>query len=328
MQTRAFGATGLRVSAIGLGCARIGGIFQRDPRGFAALIRAAFDAGINFFDTADMYSQGESEKLLGSALAGVRDRAVIASKAGYVLPAQHRMAALVKPLARRAIRLLGVDRNSLPAALRGAPSQDFSPRHLLRAVEGSLRRLRTDRLDLFQLHSTPKAVIEQGGWLPAIEQLRKQGKVLHFGVACDTVDDALLALRQPMVASVQITINLLERRAVDELLPAARARNVAVIAREILANGVLVKSAAEVDLKDYCQSPEDLARRTRQLAAVRELAAQRSTPLARLALQFVEGLEGVSVALLGARTREQLEGMLRLTGGGPLPLEALHAVPA
>jgi aryl-alcohol dehydrogenase-like predicted oxidoreductase len=106
MQERQFGATNLRVSAIGLGCARIGGIFQGDAGGFIDLLHAARDAGITFFDTADMYSQGESESLLGRAFRAERDRVVIASKAGYRLPGRRRLAARLKPVLRPLIQRL------------------------------------------------------------------------------------------------------------------------------------------------------------------------------------------------------------------------------
>src|ERR1700759_1790667 len=82
-----FGNTDLRVSPVGLGCARIGGIFQRDARSFVELLAAARDRGINFFDTADMYSQGESEELIGRTFRRGRERVIIASTVGYCLPA-------------------------------------------------------------------------------------------------------------------------------------------------------------------------------------------------------------------------------------------------
>ena len=327
MEMRNFGATGLAVSSLGIGCARIGGIFQQDAASFVRVLRTALDAGINFFDTADMYSQGESEKLLGRALSGARDRAVIATKAGFLLPARRRLIARAKPLVRPLIRALGLRRVSLPASVRGAPTQDFSPGHLRRAVEGSLRRLRTDRIDLFQLHSPPTAVIERGDWLPVLQRLQGEGKILHYGVACDTSSDGLVALRHPGISSLQVTINLLERGAVDLLLPAAREKNVAVIARECLANGLLVKDAASVDLRNYCSTPEELERRQRQLTAVRELAARNRSSLPELSLRFVQRLAGVSVALIGVRTREQLEGLLRLPQGEPLSAETLRALP-
>src|SRR5260221_10126479 len=110
MKLRSFGNTDLRVSEFGLGCARIGGIFQGDSAGFLRLLAAAADLGLNFFDTADMYSQGESEVLLGKAFRKQRSRVVIASKAGYCLPTRRRFAARVNPLLRPLIKLLKIRR--------------------------------------------------------------------------------------------------------------------------------------------------------------------------------------------------------------------------
>src|SRR5580693_10331743 len=97
VELRAFGKTDLKVSPFGLGCARIGGIFQSDTKGFLNLLSGARDFGINFFDTADMYSQGESEILVGKAFRKKRDKVLIATKGGYCLPGQKRLIQLIKP---------------------------------------------------------------------------------------------------------------------------------------------------------------------------------------------------------------------------------------
>jgi aryl-alcohol dehydrogenase-like predicted oxidoreductase len=310
LERRAFGRTDLRVSEFGLGCARIGGIFQQDTRGFLDLLSAALDHGINFFDTADMYSQGESEKLLGRAFRGRRRDIVISTKAGYQLPGRRRLAARLKPLLRPAIRLLGIRRDQLPAAARGALAQNFSPAYLRAAAEGSLRRLQTDCIDLFQLHSPPAEVVARGEWEGALDSLIRAGKIRYYGISCDTVEAAAAALRFSRVSFLQVPVSLVERRAVDAVLPEAKAKGVAVIARECLANGLLVKPAESVDLSAYCQSPEEARVRAEQLAALRRQAADSGMSLARLALDYVRGLEGVSVALLGVRTVPQLRGLL------------------
>jgi aryl-alcohol dehydrogenase-like predicted oxidoreductase len=307
---RPFGRTDLKVSQFGLGCARIGGIFQRDQSDFLNLLSAALDGGINFFDTADMYSQGESEMLLGRAFRGRRDQIVIASKAGYVLPAQRRIAARFKPLVRPLIALMRLGRHHLPGAVRGSPAQDFSPGHLRRAVEGSLRRLGTDHLDLFQLHSPPAPVVERGEWVQTLEGLKQAGKIRYYGVSCDSVDAALAALGHPGVSSIQIVINLLEQSAIEALLPRARQQGVAVIARECLANGLLVKDPSTIDITSYCQSPEEARRKAAQIDAYRHEAAESGSTLARLALQFVSRLEGVSVSLVGVSRLQQLDALL------------------
>jgi aryl-alcohol dehydrogenase-like predicted oxidoreductase len=307
---RRFGRTDLNVSEFGLGCARIGGIFQRDQADFLNLLSAALDGGINFFDTADMYSQGESEVLLGRAFRLRRDQIVIASKAGYVLPAQRRIVARFKPLVRPLIGLLGLGRHQLPSALRGSPAQDFSSAHLRRAVEGSLRRLGTDRLDLFQLHSPPASVVAKGEWVETLEGLKRAGKIRYYGISCDSVEAALAALGHPGVSSIQVAINLFERRAVDALLPYAREQGVAVIARECLANGLLAKDASAIDLGAYCQSPAETERKAAQLDSYRQTAVESGCTLAQLALQFVSRLEGVSVLLVGVSRPQQLDRLL------------------
>jgi aryl-alcohol dehydrogenase-like predicted oxidoreductase len=306
---RRFGRTDLEVSALGLGCARIGGIFKQDPNEFLNLLSVAFDAGINFYDTADIYSQGESERLLGRAFRNRRDRVVIASKAGFLLPAQRRVLARLKPFIRPLIGLIGLARHHVPSAVRGALAQDFSPAHLQRSVEGSLKRLATDHLDLFQLHAPPAAVVATTEWVVMLERLKQQGKIRYYGVSCDTLEAAQAALEQSGVSSLQLSISLLERRVLSAL-PQAQARGVAVIAREVLANGLLVKKASEIDIRSYCESDEEAAAKAVLLKEHRGTATQRGLSLTRLALEYVTGLEGVSVSLVGVSRLEQLNALI------------------
>jgi aryl-alcohol dehydrogenase-like predicted oxidoreductase len=311
MKRRRFGSTGLEVSEFGLGCARIGGMFQQDPGAFVRLLQRARDADITFFDTADMYSQGESESLIGKALAGRRDRIVIATKAGYCLPARRKLLSRVKPLLRPIIKRLGLRRDKLSSAMRGSISQDFSPKYLESALDGSLRRLRTDYVDLLQLHSPPREVIERGEWLPALERLQRAGKIRHYGIAVDSVEAGLAALAYPGVVSLQFQLSLLNQEATETLLPRARAQRVGFIARECLANGLLVKREDEIDLSKFYDTDAERTARAARLAALRNEASSAQMSLARHALSYVNGVEGVSVALIGARTIEQLEGLLR-----------------
>ena len=312
VEMRAFGRTDLSVSVFGLGCARIGGIFQSDTGSFLNLLAAARDAGINFFDTADMYSQGESEALVGRAFKNSRSRVVIASKAGYCLPGRRRLAARLKPVLRPIIRRLGIRRDRLPASVRGSLAQDFSPAYLRKAVEGSLRRLRTDYLDLFQLHSPPAEVVERGDWEPALDALKRAGKIRHYGVSCDTVEAGLAALRFPGVASLQFALSLIEPRAAETLAPGVRAKGIAGVARECLANGLLAKRPDQIDLAAYCHSADEQKRREEELTKYRREAEEKGSSLARVAMDFVAGVDGVSVALLGARSVDQLHGLLGL----------------
>jgi aryl-alcohol dehydrogenase-like predicted oxidoreductase len=311
MRLRSFGNTALKVSEFGLGCARIGGVFQSNPRGFLDLLAFAFDSGITFFDTADMYSQGDSESLIGKALRSKRNQIVIASKVGWALPSRRRWAGRIKPLLRPLVRMLKIRRDQLPSVSRGALSQDFSPKYLTAAVEGSLRRLRTDHLDILQLHSPPLDVVERGEWLPALEDLKRTGKVRYYGVAVDSIEAGLAALRYPGVSSIQFTLNLLEPAGADELFPSALRQGVGGIARECLANGLLVKRAEDIDLKTYCSSPEQVEHRIVQLAELRREEATSGRPLLHRALGYPGSVEGVSVTLLGARSVEQLRSLLQ-----------------
>ena len=315
MQRRAFGATDLVVSELGLGCARIGGIFQRDPGAFVALLERARDQGINFFDTADIYSQGESEKLVGRAFRRRRDQVIIASKVGYCLPTQRVLIARIKPLVRPLIRLLRIKRENLPSAVRGELSQDFSPAYLRKAVEASLRRLRTDYLDLLQLHSVPADVVKRGDWLATLEALKRAGKIRHYGISSDTLESAEAALAYPGVASLQLQVSLLEQRFAEAIAPRAAQRRMAIIARECLANGLLIKSQADLDPNLYWPTPERAQEGLARLEQERRAALEQNKPLARLALEYATHVEGVAVALIGARSVEQLDATLRAYRG-------------
>lgn len=310
MNLRAFGKTDLQVSEFGLGCARIGGIFNGDSAGFLRLFAAAADSGINFFDTADMYSQGESEVLLGKAFLKSRSSVIIASKAGYCLPTRRRFAARLKPLLRPLIRALKIRRDKLPSGTRGVLSQDFTPAYLRSAVDASLKRIRTDYLDLLQLHSVPLEVVLGGEWQQVLESLKRSGKIRYYGLSVDALDAGLAGLNYTGVSSVQCVLNLLEQGSARELIPRAKAHGVGVIAREILSNGLLVKPLQELDLKGYCGSDEEAERRIVQLKDFREQAAASGTSLPSLALRYASQLDGVSVALIGARSALQLQSLL------------------
>jgi aryl-alcohol dehydrogenase-like predicted oxidoreductase len=185
---RQFGKTGWRVSEIGFGGARIGGLFAQDGGRVTSLrtLEAACDAGINFFDTADMYSQGESEILVGKAFRKKRDKVFIATKGGYCLPGQKRLIQLIKPIAKPIVRAIGLRRSAVPAALSGTISQDFSPGHLRKAVEASLRRLQTDHIDLYQIHSPPREELRGTRLQDALgllARLKAEGKIREYGIA-------------------------------------------------------------------------------------------------------------------------------------------------
>lgn len=281
MRYRCLGRSGLRVSVLGLGCSGLG--TRLDEPASARVVRQALDLGVNLFDTAGTYGDGAGEQALGKALAGVRDQAVIATK--------FRWQAGSGPNDRGASRI-----------------------HIRSAVEASLRRLGTDRIDLYQLHGPdPNTPVEET--LAALEDLVTAGKVLYTGssnlAGWQLVDAHWRAADTPRgrFVSTQAPLSLIERNAERELLPAARSCGVGFIAALALARGFLAGSFGPDD--DVAGLP---ARRRAYLtdanlktrAALAELAVQRSLRPAQLALAAVADLPGVSAVLAGASTADQL----------------------
>jgi len=309
MKLNDFGRTGMRVSEIGFGGSRIGGFFAgRDSsREARAVLLEALESGINFYDTADMYSQGESEALIGAAFRDRRSQVIIATKAGYCLPARRSLLKRVKPLLRPLVHALGLKRARLPSGFSGALSQDFSPGYLARALEASLKRLRTDYVDLYQLHS-PGADFMQGDAfgeaLDALASFQRQGKVRHFGVATEIPEDARYCVDAPGIASIQLGFGLLDREALEQgTLAAADARGLGIIARGCFAGGLLKEGLDASQLQ--AATPK-----WPRIMALRTFARDAGRSPTDLALQFCRGTPGVSITLLGMRTEEHLRGNL------------------
>lgn len=319
MEHRRFGTTNLMVSEIGFGCARLGGVFQNASRAdMLRALRMALDAGITLYDTADMYCQGESEELLGKAFRGRREQVIIASKVGYCLPARRKLVSKVKPLLKPAIRRLGISRHTLPSGASGALTQDFTPDYIARAIEGSLRRLRTDYLDLYQLHSPPPEVLESGDFLAPLEKLQREGKIRYFGVSCETTADARTCLRYPDISSLQLRLSLLDQSALETAILRARERGVALIARECFAGGLLAKPIGALGLEALIPGETEREAKRGEILGYASRAGQFGRSLPELAFQFVRAVEGITVTLLGMRTEAQLAGNLRLLAAPPL----------
>lgn len=313
MRYRRFGNTGLEVSEIGFGSSRLGGIFARNgsSKEALALLRNARDAGVTFFDTADMYSQGEAEKLLGQAFRFQRDKIVLATKGGYCLPAQRKLIARVKPVLKPIINALGIKRKNLPAMASGSLSQNFSAAYLIGALEGSLRRLKTDYIDIYQLHSPPAAVIEAAEFVDTLETLKRQGKIRFWGIATDSAADAAVALKLPQVSSVQLGFGLLDLEALELVLKHVGENGPGIIARGCFGGGFLKESLTQEQLQETTGKWE-------RILAYRGFAAENNRSTLELALQFVLRAPAVSVALLGMRTEEHLRGNLDYYSCKPL----------
>jgi aryl-alcohol dehydrogenase-like predicted oxidoreductase len=316
---RQFGKTGWRVSEIGFGGARIGGLLAQDGGRATSLktLEAACDAGINFFDTADMYSQGESEILVGKAFRNKRDRVFIATKGGYSLPRQKRLIQFIKPFAKPIVRALGLRRSAVPASLSGTVSQDFSPGYLREAVEASLRRLQSDHIDLYQLHSPPREELTGSRLQDALGllgRLKTEGKIREYGIALDSVYDAVHCLDMEGLASLQMPFGLMDLQALDGVFDKVSERQLGIIARGCFGGGALKQSLTEAELR----ASEPQWERALQ---IKRLAEQMQRSALEAALQFALSIERISVTILGMRTPAHVATNLQYYAAKPLSNE-------
>lgn len=291
MEYRSLGRSGLRVSPLWLGTWNFG-----DPTPEHEAIRMvhkALDAGINCIDTADIYASGESERIVGEAIAGgLRDRVVIATKFHFPVSADPN------------------DRGN-------------SRRHIMQAVEASLRRLGTDWIDLYQAHR-PDPGVPQEETLRALDDLVRQGKVRYIGSSTFPAWMIMEALgiserdRLERFVSEQSPYNLLDRRIENELVPMALRHGIGLLAWSPLAAGQLAGRYA-----DAARLPSDskaarvgyvaarISQRGIEVArALGKLAASRGLTSSQLALLWVKDQPGMCAPILGSRTEAQLDEAL------------------
>jgi aryl-alcohol dehydrogenase-like predicted oxidoreductase len=208
MNQRKLGNTGAVVSEVGLGCWQIGHAWGDVTDETAlAVLNAALDKGITFFDTADVYGEGRSEALIGRILKERSERPYVATKLG---------------------------RFPNP----GWPG-NFSEATVRAHTEASLRRLGLETLDLTQLHCIPFDVMKQGDIFDWLRAMKIEGKLRDFGASVESMEEALFCLEQPGLASLQIIFNVLRQKPIDVLFERAKERNVALIIRLPLASGLL-----------------------------------------------------------------------------------------
>lgn len=209
MEYRRLGRTDMVVSRVAFGAWAIGG-FWGPPDDDASMraLHAAVDNGVNFIDTADVYGDGRSERLIARLRRERPGETIwVATKAGRKLPEQ--------------------------------TVSGYCDANLVAWVDESLRNLETDALDLLQLHCPPRALYDMPGTFECLDRLAGTGKIRHYGVSVETVDEALAAMNYPNVQSVQIIFNIFRRKPADSVFPVARARDVGIIARVPLASGLL-----------------------------------------------------------------------------------------
>jgi aryl-alcohol dehydrogenase-like predicted oxidoreductase len=226
MKTRAFGNTGLRVSVLGLGCAEIG-FEDTDQSVVDRLIGTARDLGINVLDTASMY--GDSEEKMGRALHGRREQFLVFTKCGRAFPPKLHWPTLLVRGRRRLGRWRG-----------GADGEDplaWHPRTLRWSIEQSLRRLRTDRIDLIQLHSCSEQTLRRGDVVDVLHRARQAGKVRYIGYS-DDGSAARCAIDMGCFDSIQISVNIADQEALEGVLPTAIGRGMGVIAKRPIAHAL------------------------------------------------------------------------------------------
>ncbi len=290
MDERLLGKTGLRVSAVGLGTWSMGGdsYGPTDDADSLKALRRAYDLGVTFYDTADIYGRGRSERLLGEAFRRERDRVVIATKVGWDFTGSE-------------------------------AKKNFSPPYLFYACEQSLKRLQTDHLDLYQLHNPAPDVLQRGEVAEVMERLKAAGKIRHWGVSLSwtaTPADARCAMEQCGAETIQLVYNILCQEFLQTIAPTIEATRVGVIARTPLYYGLLTgKFTPETtfppgDHRADKWSRQEFLRRLRQVERLRVLvggAGGHVKSLAEAAIRFVLSHRLVSVVIPGAKTAAQVE---------------------
>jgi aryl-alcohol dehydrogenase-like predicted oxidoreductase len=320
--------TGLRVSVIGLGCSRLGGTAERrDDAAARRLLLHAHERGITLFDTADIYAQGDSERLLGRTFADRRDSVIIATKAGYRLSATGNWMARLKPLARGLLRVLPSLRSSVHQVRSSQLAQEFSAPYLRLAILRSLQRLSTTYLDLFLLHNPPEEVLRSGEAFELLESLKHDGLLRCYGVSCRRPDDASIARTHSGIGALEVEVNLLEQGAAREF-QGFKDPTMALIGRQPFASGWLARSP-ELRVGDARGlSPDEYQRRMQLVTRYREVLRAQQQSLAQGALRFVLGLEQLTCTVLGVSTLAHLDEALAVAAAPALPAETMARLQA
>lgn len=283
MQYRKLGKSDMEISAIGFGCMSL----KSSEQDNIALLHAALDNGINYFDTADIYDQGANETVVGKAFQGKRDQVILATKVGNVWKKEGS----------------GFDWN---------PSKS----HIVKSVEESLQRLKTDYIDLYQLHGgTLEDNIDET--IEAFELLKTQGKIRFYGISSIRPNVIREYVKRSNIVSLMVQYSLLDRRPEESVLPLMEDSSIGVVARGSLASGLLVSKPA----KDYLgYSSQEIGQFQK---AIQTLTNDHRDATA-VALQYVLQNKAVTSTIVGIRTKEQLENTLKTFNAHLLTQEELQ----
>jgi aryl-alcohol dehydrogenase-like predicted oxidoreductase len=315
MRYRQFGRTGWNVSEIGFGAWQIGGGWGAvDDAASIRTLLHAFELGINFVDTAQLYGAGHSETVIGQALRQWSGGKI------YV--------------ATKSQPTVWADPDDRVPAVRGR----FPDWHLRANVEASLRRLGVDRIDLYQLHSWGPFGHRELDWLETLNDLRTEGKIDQIGVSLrdNHPDEGVELAKLGLVASEQVIFNMFEQPPRDALFPAAIAGNTAIIARVPLDSGSLVGNWTAESYEGFepGSQPHQMFREgrfTETLARVQALKAEIAphyATLAEAAIRYVLAHDAVSVLIAGMKTPDEVDMNIRYSDGEAFPSDLLARVAA
>lgn len=273
MEYRKLGNTDMLIGRISFGCMSL----KPDASNNEYLIHQAVDAGINFFDTADLYNKGVNEVLVGKALKEKRDQVFIASKVGNKWRADG----------------TGWD-------------WDPSKKHIITAVEESLARLATDHIDLYQLHGgTLEDPIDET--IEAFELLKEQGKIRYYGISSIRPNVIRRWIEKSNPSSVMMQYSLLDQRPAEQCLDFLRERGIGVLARGSLAQGLLAGKPGKPYLN---RSEEEVKKASAALSALANAERSKSS----VAVRYVLHHPAITSAVVGMRSMEQLSDLLTVVG--------------
>lgn len=311
MQYRTLGRTGWKVSTISFGAWAIGGTWGpvEDQESLKTLHRAV-DLGVNFFDTADVYGDGRSERLLAQLKKERKEQIIIATKAGRRLD---------------------------PHVAKG-----YTAQNLTAFIERSLKNLAVDALDLVQLHCPPTEVYYMPEVFSSLDDLIKAGKVRFYGVSVEKVEEALKAIEYPGVQSVQIIFNLFRQRPADLFFKEAQKKQVGILARLPLSSGMLTGKISRTtqftpdDHRTFNRHGEAFDRGETfsgvdfetGLQAVEELRklVPNGMSMAQMAMRWILMFEAVTCAIPGAKRPDQAEENIKAADLPPLDKETMQAI--
>jgi aryl-alcohol dehydrogenase-like predicted oxidoreductase len=326
LERRALGTTGIEVSAIGLGCSSLGGVLDRESESQSLrTVRMALDRGINFFDTADAYSMGRSEELLGQAVRGQRDRVVIATKGGSRFSPAWKAIVDSRSALVPLRKVLKPFKRYFNLVRHTQKRYDYSPSHLRRALETSLKRLDTDYIDLYQIYNPTRADLEAGAFIDTLERFKREGKIRYYGIACHNAEDALQCLRYPGVSAVQLAISLADQEALDNVVPRLVEEGVGVIGCEPLAQGFLTTNTGRTLAEESARGRSQIRSRQQRASQFKFLIRPDRT-LAQAAMQFAIRVPGISSVIPGMILPKQLEENLGALTATPLTQDELQRI--